>query len=175
MELSSFRPVEVAVTLSVIWIGLGGVGLALASAPRLITNGVFPAGAAVALALVFTSMYFVKVFGVAFLGLSREPQVLRQRLQNRLQWPGIGGGIWLMRTALLLGALVRFGFRSISIGRLGRRLCRIFRGVRRSGCRGRCSRGCRSGRGFRFFLAATDESDRRQRGDEEGTLHCLTS
>jgi intracellular sulfur oxidation DsrE/DsrF family protein len=46
MEFSSFQPVEAAVTLSVIWIGLGGAGLALARAPRVVTDWVFPAGAA---------------------------------------------------------------------------------------------------------------------------------
>ena len=37
MDFSSFRPVEAAVTLSVIWIGLGGAGLALARSPRVVT------------------------------------------------------------------------------------------------------------------------------------------
>lgn len=51
MDFSFFRPVEAAVTLSVIWLGLGGLGLAFMRAPRVITGWVFPAGAAVALAL----------------------------------------------------------------------------------------------------------------------------
>src|SRR5512134_4081533 len=57
MDFSSFRPVEAAVTLSVIWIGLGGAGLALARVPRAITDWVFPAGAAVALALALTGLW----------------------------------------------------------------------------------------------------------------------
>jgi hypothetical protein len=57
MDFSSLQPVEAAVTLSVIWIGLGGVGLAFTRAPRVITDWVFPAGAAVALALALTGLW----------------------------------------------------------------------------------------------------------------------
>jgi len=51
------QPVGAAVTLSVIWIGLGIAGLAFARAPRVITGVVFPAGAAVALALAVTGLW----------------------------------------------------------------------------------------------------------------------
>jgi hydrogenase-4 component B len=57
MDFSSLRPVEVAVTLSVIWIGLGGVALAFARTPRVVTDAVFPAGAVVALALALTGLW----------------------------------------------------------------------------------------------------------------------
>src|SRR3972149_9454354 len=57
MDFFSFRPGEAAVTLSVIWIGLGGAGLALSRAPRVVTDWVFPAGAAVALALALTGLW----------------------------------------------------------------------------------------------------------------------
>jgi formate hydrogenlyase subunit 3/multisubunit Na+/H+ antiporter MnhD subunit len=57
MDFAFFRPVEAAVTLSVIWLGLGGAGLAFARAPRVVTGWVFPAGAAVALALALTGLW----------------------------------------------------------------------------------------------------------------------
>ena len=51
MDASFLQPIEAAVTLSVIWIGLGVIGLAFLRAPRLITHFVFPAGALVSLLL----------------------------------------------------------------------------------------------------------------------------
>jgi formate hydrogenlyase subunit 3/multisubunit Na+/H+ antiporter MnhD subunit len=57
MNFWSLQPVEFAVTLSVIWIGLGGVALAFARTPRVVTGMVFPAGAAVALALAVTGLW----------------------------------------------------------------------------------------------------------------------
>jgi len=57
MDFASFRPVEAAVTLSVIWLGLGGTGLALTRAPRVVTGWVFPAGAVVGLALALTGLW----------------------------------------------------------------------------------------------------------------------
>jgi hydrogenase-4 component B len=57
MDFSSLQPIEVAVTLSVIWIGLGGIALAFASTPRVVTDAVFPAGAVVALALALTGLW----------------------------------------------------------------------------------------------------------------------
>src|SRR6266850_7268978 len=57
MDFSSFRPVEAAVTLSVIWIGLGVVGVACMRAPRAITGMLFPAGAVVALGLALTGLW----------------------------------------------------------------------------------------------------------------------
>jgi formate hydrogenlyase subunit 3/multisubunit Na+/H+ antiporter MnhD subunit len=59
MDLPSFRPIEAAVTLSVIWIGLGVIGLAFMRAPRLITRAVFPAGALVSLALAATGLWAI--------------------------------------------------------------------------------------------------------------------
>src|ERR1700694_4476339 len=51
MDFSSLQPIEMAVTLAVIWIGLGAIGLAFVRAPRVITGVLFPAGAVVSLAL----------------------------------------------------------------------------------------------------------------------------
>lgn len=59
MDLPSLQPVEVAVTLLVIWIGLGAIGLAFMRAPRLITGLVFPAGAVVSLALAATGLWAI--------------------------------------------------------------------------------------------------------------------
>ena len=57
MNLSSLQPVELAVTLSVIWIGVGGIALACGRTRRVVTDWVFPAGAAVALALALTGLW----------------------------------------------------------------------------------------------------------------------
>ena len=57
MDFTAFRPVEAAVTLSVIWVGLGALGLALGSAPRAVSRWVFPAGAAVGLFLALTGLW----------------------------------------------------------------------------------------------------------------------
>ena len=59
MDFFSFQPIEAAVTLSVIWIGLGAIGLAFLRAPRLVTRLVFPAGAVVSLALAATGMWAI--------------------------------------------------------------------------------------------------------------------
>src|ERR1700675_1796060 len=59
MDLSSLQPVEAAVTLLVIWIGLGAIGLAFMRAPRLITGVLFPAGALVSLALAATGLWAI--------------------------------------------------------------------------------------------------------------------
>ena len=59
MDLSSFRPIEAAVTLSVIWIGLGAIALVFVRAPRFITGVVFPAGALVALALAASGLWAI--------------------------------------------------------------------------------------------------------------------
>jgi len=56
-----FHPVEAAVTLSVIWLGLGASGLALTRRPRIVTSCLFPAGAAVALALALTGLWAMNV------------------------------------------------------------------------------------------------------------------
>src|SRR3970282_2218271 len=61
MDLPSFRPIEPAVTLAVIWIGLGVIGFACMRAPRLITRAVFPAGALVSLALAATGLWAIGV------------------------------------------------------------------------------------------------------------------
>ena len=55
MDFVSWRPIEAVVTLAVIWIGLGVIGLALMRAPRLITGAAFPVGALVSLALAAAS------------------------------------------------------------------------------------------------------------------------
>jgi hydrogenase-4 component B len=57
MNFTSLQPVEVAVTLSVIWIGLGVIALAFNRTPRAMTDVLFPAGAAVALALALTGLW----------------------------------------------------------------------------------------------------------------------
>ena len=57
MNFSSLQPVEAAVTLAVIWIGLGVAGLAFMRAPRIIAGIIFPAGAVVALALAVTGWW----------------------------------------------------------------------------------------------------------------------
>jgi hydrogenase-4 component B len=57
MKFTSLQPVEVAVTLSVIWIGLGVAALAFNRSPRAATDVLFPAGAAVALALALTGLW----------------------------------------------------------------------------------------------------------------------
>ena len=59
MDFSSLQPIEAAVTLAVIWIGLGVIGLAFMRAPRLITGFVFPAGALVSLALAATGLWAI--------------------------------------------------------------------------------------------------------------------
>ena len=59
MNFSSLQPIEAAVTLAVIWIGLGVMGLALMRAPRFITGFVFPAGALVSLALAATGLWAI--------------------------------------------------------------------------------------------------------------------
>ena len=61
MDFSSLQPIEAAVTLAVIWIALGIAALALTRAQRLITDVVFPAGAAVALALAITGLWGMNV------------------------------------------------------------------------------------------------------------------
>lgn len=57
MNLSSLQPVEFAVTLAVLWIGIGGVALACGRSRHVVTDWVFPAGAAVALALALTGLW----------------------------------------------------------------------------------------------------------------------
>ncbi len=59
MISSLFQPIEAAVTLSVLWIGLGVIGLAFVRAPRLITGAVFPAGAVVSLLLAVTGLWAI--------------------------------------------------------------------------------------------------------------------
>jgi formate hydrogenlyase subunit 3/multisubunit Na+/H+ antiporter MnhD subunit len=58
------------------------------------------AAAALALAGALTAMCFVKVFGIAFLGLSRSPDVARAREVGRWEQFGMG---WLAALCLLLG------------------------------------------------------------------------
>ncbi len=53
----SLQPVEAAVTLSVIWIGLGVIGLAFPRSSRVIADITFPAGAAVALVLALVGLW----------------------------------------------------------------------------------------------------------------------
>jgi len=59
MDFVSWRPIEVVVTLAVIWIGLGVIGLALMRTPRLITGAAFPVGALVSLALAATGLWAI--------------------------------------------------------------------------------------------------------------------
>src|SRR5688572_1136270 len=59
MSFSLFQPIEAAVTLSVLWIGLGVVGLVFMRAPRLIIGAVFPAGALVSLLLAVTGLWAI--------------------------------------------------------------------------------------------------------------------
>jgi formate hydrogenlyase subunit 3/multisubunit Na+/H+ antiporter MnhD subunit len=59
MDVSFLQPIEAAVTLAVIWIGLGVIGLACMRVPRFITGAVFPAGALVALALAATGLWAI--------------------------------------------------------------------------------------------------------------------
>ena len=59
MDFSSFQPVDAAVTLSVAWLALGTIGLALMRAPRIITGVLFPAGALVGLALAATGLWAI--------------------------------------------------------------------------------------------------------------------
>src|SRR3990167_1644927 len=59
MEFFSLQPIEAAVTLAVIWIGVGVIGLACMRAPRLITGAVFPAGALVSLALAAIGLWAI--------------------------------------------------------------------------------------------------------------------
>ena len=59
MDLSSFQPIDAAVTLSVAWIALGVIGLAFARAPRVITGVLFPAGALISLALAATGLWAI--------------------------------------------------------------------------------------------------------------------
>jgi formate hydrogenlyase subunit 3/multisubunit Na+/H+ antiporter MnhD subunit len=57
MVLPSLQPIEAAVTLSLTWIGLGALGFAFGRSPRAVINGLFPAGAAVALALALAGLW----------------------------------------------------------------------------------------------------------------------
>ncbi|MBI4193771.1 MAG: hydrogenase 4 subunit B [Betaproteobacteria bacterium] len=57
MSFPSLQPVEAAVTLSVVWIGVGVLGLAFRHAPQVITRMLFPSGAAVGLALALTGLW----------------------------------------------------------------------------------------------------------------------
>ena len=59
MDLSTWQPVEAAVTLAVTWIGLGAVGFAFIRHPRVITEALFPAGALVSLELAATGMWAI--------------------------------------------------------------------------------------------------------------------
>src|SRR5688500_10483674 len=58
MYLLSLQPVEVVVALAAMWIGLGGVALACSRA-RLIIDVIFPAGAAIGLALAVTGLWAI--------------------------------------------------------------------------------------------------------------------
>jgi hydrogenase-4 component B len=57
MVLPSLQPIEAAVTLPLTWIGLGALGFAFGRSPRAVINGLFPAGAAVALALALAGLW----------------------------------------------------------------------------------------------------------------------
>ncbi len=59
MDVSPLQPVEVAVTLSMIWIGLGVAALGVRQWPRLVTSFIFPAGALVSLALAATGLWAI--------------------------------------------------------------------------------------------------------------------
>ncbi len=59
MDSVSLQPIEAAVTLSVIWIVLGMIGLAFTRAPQLITRAVFPAGALVSILLAATGLWAI--------------------------------------------------------------------------------------------------------------------
>ena len=59
MDLSLLQPIDAAVTLSVIWIVLGVIGLAFMRTPQLITRAVFPAGALVSLLLAATGLWAI--------------------------------------------------------------------------------------------------------------------
>ena len=59
MNFSSLQPIDAAVTLAVIWIGLGVAGLAFMRAPRVITGIIFPAGAVVSLALAAAGLWAI--------------------------------------------------------------------------------------------------------------------
>jgi hydrogenase-4 component B len=61
MDLSQVRPIEAAVTLAIIWVVLGFVGLPLVRAPRAISRFIFPFGAVVALALGLTGVWAMDV------------------------------------------------------------------------------------------------------------------
>ena len=57
MALALLLPIEAAVTLPVIWLGLGAGALALSRAPHLVTRWIYPCGAAIALALALTGLW----------------------------------------------------------------------------------------------------------------------
>src|SRR5688572_18441781 len=59
MNLSSLQPVEVAVALSAIWLGLGGVSIAATRSVHAITRVIFPAGAAVSFLLALTGLWAI--------------------------------------------------------------------------------------------------------------------
>src|SRR5580765_6624016 len=59
MDVSSVQPVEVAVTLAVIWRGLGVLGFVFVRAPRALIRSVFPAGGVIALALGTTGLWAI--------------------------------------------------------------------------------------------------------------------
>jgi len=61
MDPSFPRPVDLAVTLAVVWIGLGVIGLALMRRPRLILDAVFPVGAVVALTLAIVGVWAINI------------------------------------------------------------------------------------------------------------------
>jgi hydrogenase-4 component B len=59
MNFSSLQPVEVAVALSAIWLGLGGVSIAATRSVHAITRVIFPAGAAVSFLLALTGLWAI--------------------------------------------------------------------------------------------------------------------
>ena len=61
MDLSLLQPIDAAVTLAVIWIGLGVAALGFARRPAVITAIIYPAGACAALALGLTGLWAMNV------------------------------------------------------------------------------------------------------------------
>jgi hydrogenase-4 component B len=95
MDFSSLQPIDVAVTLSVIWIGLGVIGLAFVRAPRFITRLVFPAGAVVSLALAATGVWAIGAAASAAIlpaGLPDLPFHVRVAALSGFRLLPLGGG-----------------------------------------------------------------------------------
>src|SRR5581483_1629507 len=57
MDVPVWQPIDAAVVLAVLWVVLGLLALACARAPRVVTDGIFPVGAVIALLTALTGVW----------------------------------------------------------------------------------------------------------------------